>query len=68
MFFNDIVIYINVIKDKSATKRSRDAMKWILGGSLLGGTFDFCFYILNIFSLYGTEITSKPVSYSEFFV
>ena len=30
--------------------------------------FDFRFCILNIFSLNGTEISSKPVSYSEFFV
>ena len=69
MFVNDnIVIYMNVKKDKTTTKRSRDATKWILGGSLSGCTFDFRFRILNIFSLNGTEISSKPVSYSKFFV
>ena len=32
------------------------------------GTFDFRFDFLNIFPLNGTEISSKPVSYSEFLV
>ena len=68
MFFNDnILICINIKKDKSTTKRSRDATKGILGRSFSGGTFNFRFCILNIFSLNRTEIYSKPVSYSEFF-
>ena len=48
MFVNDnIVIYINSKKDKSTSKRSRDATKWILEGPRLGGSFYF--RILNIF-------------------
>ena len=51
MFVNEnIVIYINVKKHKSTIKSSRDATKWILGGSPSGGTFDFPFRILNMFS------------------
>ena len=49
MFVHDnIVIYINVKKDQSTIKCSRDAMKWILGGSLYSGIFDFRFCIWNI--------------------
>ena len=67
MFVNDnIVIYLNVKKDKITAKRLRDATKWILGESLSGGTFDFLFRILNIFSLNGMEISSKLILYSEF--
>ena len=33
---------------------------------LNSGIFDF--RILNIFSFLGTEMSSKPVSYSEFFI
>ena len=33
-----------------------------------GGNFDFHFRIWNIFLLNGTEISSKPALYSEFFV
>ena len=50
MFVNDnIVIYITVKKDKSATKSPCDATKRIRGGSLSGDTLDFRFPILNIF-------------------
>ena len=67
MFVNEnIVIYINVSKDKSTTMRSRDATNWILGELLPGSIFDF-FRILNMFLLNGTEISSKYISYSEFF-
>ena len=69
MVVNDnIVSYINIKKDKSTTKRSRDATKRILRRSLSSDTFDFRFRILNIFSLNGMEISSKPVLRSEFFV
>ena len=68
MFVNDkIIICINVQKDKSTTKRSRDTTKRILGRSMSGGTFDFRFRMSNYFSFSGTETFSKPVSYSEFF-
>ena len=47
MFVNDkIVIYINVRKDKSTTKQSRDATKCILGGSR---NFPFSFSYLEYF-------------------
>ena len=50
MFIKDnLVIYMKVKRNESITKRSHDAMKCILGGLLLGDTFDFCFCILNIF-------------------
>ena len=44
MSVNDnIIICMNVKKDKNTTKRSRDTTKWILGESLSSGIFDFRF-------------------------
>ena len=50
MFINiNIVICINVKRDKSTTKSSGDATELIQEGSLSGDSFNFRFRILNIF-------------------